>query len=380
MSMDIDQGSGTIPLGQGHPSEGPATPKPIRIEQQTTPTKQGKFIPVLPAKKRSNPYTEDSPIQVARRQKDSTLVAANNTAATDKIKKARSLLVEAAALLQDNCEEQSKVLDLIEVFREYVEKKEVKSTIRILATQVASLEAATSRITQQTKKPLFTEVLRGKTNQDNNQNSEKWTTVTRNRTNAPRGEKETKTKTPTRITLSLENKDFEVDPRKLRDNLNKFLTERGAEGLSVTAATKSMKNNLVLTLTDPGRKDLILNHLGNLKEKIPIGQLIEDDTWYKVVVHGVSTKDFDTLDGEAQVKKDLELFNKGFTVVGTPIWLTKKQKREQQQGGSMLLAFRTLEEAKRAVETRLFIGGVSVRAEKARDKPRIQQDRRTAKC
>ncbi|APA15331.1 predicted protein [Sclerotinia sclerotiorum 1980 UF-70] len=64
------------------------------------------------------------------------------------IQKARSLLILAASLEEDT-EEQSKVLDLIEIFREYLEKGKLTKASNIITSQISHLENATKRIEKQ---------------------------------------------------------------------------------------------------------------------------------------------------------------------------------------------------------------------------------------
>jgi hypothetical protein len=90
-----------------------------------------------------------------------------------------------------------------------------------------------------------------------------------------------------------------------------------------------------------------------------------------VVIHGVSTEDFDVENGLAAVREELETYNLGLKLISDPIWLTNQIKRREVQGASVLVSFQTEEEAKRAIRHRLFIGGVSLRAELAKDKPKV---------
>ena len=64
---------------------------------------------------------------------------------SDLILQARSLIVKAAGLTKAH-EEQTRLLDLIEVFREYTEKGKVITSSRIIASQVANLESTTRKI------------------------------------------------------------------------------------------------------------------------------------------------------------------------------------------------------------------------------------------
>jgi hypothetical protein len=52
-----------------------------------------------------------------------------------------------------------------------------------------------------------------------------------------------------------------------------------------------------------------------------------DEPWHKVVLHGVPTADFNTLEGMALIVEEIKTFNKGLTPIRTPYWLTPAEKR-----------------------------------------------------
>jgi hypothetical protein len=62
----------------------------------------------------------------------------------------RDLLVKATGLTKEY-DEQTKLLDLIEIFREYAEKRKVLKTSNIIVSQVASLKNTTRRMESKTK-------------------------------------------------------------------------------------------------------------------------------------------------------------------------------------------------------------------------------------
>jgi hypothetical protein len=66
------------------------------------------------------------------------------------ILEARDLLVKAAGLTKEY-NEQTRLLDLIEIFREYAEKGKVLKTSNIIVSQIISLENTTRRIESKTK-------------------------------------------------------------------------------------------------------------------------------------------------------------------------------------------------------------------------------------
>ena len=90
----------------------------------------------------------------------------------------------------------------------------------------------------------------------------------------------------------------------------------------------------------------------------------KDAPWFKVVAHGIPTSDFNNPSGMQLIVDEIKTFNKGFTPIGTPYWLTSASNRQNQLAGSVAIAFATEEEAKRAIKNRLYIAGISVRVEK----------------
>jgi hypothetical protein len=66
------------------------------------------------------------------------------------ILEARDLLVKAAGLTKEY-DEQTRLLDLIEIFREYAEKRKVLKTSNIIILQIISLENTTRRIKSKAK-------------------------------------------------------------------------------------------------------------------------------------------------------------------------------------------------------------------------------------
>jgi hypothetical protein len=73
-----------------------------------------------------------------------------NSLARSKILEARDLLLQACSLTKSR-DEQSRLLDLLEVFREYTEKGKLAKSSNIIASQVASLETAVRKIETKAK-------------------------------------------------------------------------------------------------------------------------------------------------------------------------------------------------------------------------------------
>ena len=90
----------------------------------------------------------------------------------------------------------------------------------------------------------------------------------------------------------------------------------------------------------------------------------KDKFWHKVVLHKISTANFNTPMGMELVIDKIRTFNKGFTPIETPYWLLSPEKRANQRAGSVVVAFATPEEASRAIHYRLYIAEISIWVEK----------------
>ena len=101
--------------------------------------------PTRPIRKRGPPLPNRDPTNKALRLSQET-----NKSPRDLILNARDLIVQAYTLTKTR-EEQSKLLDLLEIFREYTVKGKLQSASSIIASQIANLETATRQIEHKTK-------------------------------------------------------------------------------------------------------------------------------------------------------------------------------------------------------------------------------------
>ena len=192
-----------------------------------------------------------------------------------------------------------------------------------------------------------------------------WSSVGKN------GKVITITPKPVRLVLEADNKDKPIRPIQLRDTVNKTAKDLGFKGLYALSTTKSGTGNLIVQLSGREAKDFAYQSIEALRKAIGFRKVLDDDSCYKVVIHGVSTEDFDVENGLASIREEIETYNSGLKPISDPIWLTNQTKRREVQGASVLVTFQTEEEAKRAIRHRLFIGGASLRAELAKDKPKV---------
>ncbi|SMY29671.1 unnamed protein product [Zymoseptoria tritici ST99CH_1A5] len=209
-------------------------------------------IPFIP-RKRQNPFEFSiSPTRSPSLGKKQTL---SYTPANEKILQARQLLVEAAGDLVGFPGEQTRVLDLLEVFRHFTERTDFRTTSQILAKQVSNLETTTKKLAAQAKKPTFADVVKGDSGsatststssttkttqqQQQQQQQQQWTTVSR-RASKPKEQAE-----PMPLILVPKDKEKELDQIATRDKINDALKGEDQE-LAVLAIKKSFRGNIVL--------------------------------------------------------------------------------------------------------------------------------------
>ena len=293
---------------------------------------------------------------------------------------ARDLIIEASSIAVTH-QEQSRILDLLELFREYTEKGQVKTVASILASQVNNLETATRKIESKTKALTKTTTYAQASQPTQNRTSsigrnlsqnlqpQEWTLVGQKTKTSPTNPIEAKP------SLKLKNKDKrailigtsltkDASVLSLRNMLNKAFEAKGIKGPVVASITKSLNQNTVITTTGTYSANFLLEKQDIQKHIIPFKLAQLDESQYKVVVHRIPIADFNNPLGMDLIKEEISTFNKGLTPIGTPYWLTPSDKRVSQRAGSVAVAFATQEEANKAIYNRLYIAGISTRVEK----------------
>ena len=334
-------------------------------------------------RKRGVPTSLDSPLSYAKLQR-----VANEPSLglgyKELILKARELLIQAS-LATPSSDEQSKILDLLEIFREYTEKGKVASFSKIISSQVSNLESATRKIEKIARTPSkATPPL--PTTQSNQIPFQKipslaqiasqgppLTTTTlqewklvQNKTSKPPQASQKLLKVCKRLILvqSSTGSSSQFSPFALRNAFNKAFLEKGVKGPVVNTISRTQSSNIVVTTTSSFSADYLLEKKEIWQAILPFKSAQKDESWHKVAIHGIPTRDFDIPSGMQLVVDEITTFNQGFKPIGTPYWLTTQEKRKNQLAGLIVVAFAIEEETKRAIRHRLYIGGISIRVEK----------------
>jgi hypothetical protein len=327
-----------------------------------------------------------------------------DTEATRLVLEAQNCLVQAAALYGEQPKKQTRILNLIAIFRSFTDDGELPSTAGVLSAHTTALEkvirrvekATTAQLSQNPQPqnsqrasqnhpggdpttsqnslpptsgqqgiPSFADMLRKDTlkptEHSKSLNSD-WTTI------GHKGKPTPTISKPIRLVLEIPDKDRVIKPILLRDGINNRVKLQGFKGVFALSTTKSGKGNLVVYLYSKAARDFFYKDENDLRTTFRHTRILEDDSCHKVVVHGVSTEDFNIEGGLSLIRKELEMFNNGLRLTTDPIWLSPDAKRRERQGASILITFQTEAEAKKAIQYRLFVGGASLRAELVKDK------------
>ena len=277
-------------------------------------------------------YTQ--PIQSTQDYTQST-----QSPAREAIRQVRDLIIKALSLTS-SFEEQSRLLDLIKVFREYTEKGRLYKASNIIATQVANLELATRKIETKARdlakepkaeEPSFAVVAatgakaKGTQEQalvDNTKSKSKTQKATK-----PRESNSLKARRLVLISLPSE-KYSTFSALTVRNTFNKAFKDKGVLELVVALVTKSLNQNLVITTTISFTADFLIEKKAIQESIIPIKEYQKDKLQSKVVLHRIPIADFNTPKGIDLVKEEVQIFNKGLKPIGTPYWLTLASKRQ----------------------------------------------------
>ena len=207
---------------------------------------------------------------------DNTPTILGRTTSLDTPNSAREAILKACDFIvlayssTESREEQSKLLDLLEVFQEYIEQGKITKASSIIASQIANLETATRQIETKTRKLASTTNSTTISKSPNTRptyatvastapETSKWTLVT---TKKPTPKTTTRVAAnplvSRRLILTQKGINSSYSPLALRNAFNKAFLEKGIQGLVITSITKSLKSNLVITTTSDYTVEFVL--------------------------------------------------------------------------------------------------------------------------
>jgi hypothetical protein len=204
------------------------------------------------------------------------------------ILKARELVIQAS-LVAPSCDEQSKLLDLLEIFREYTEKGQISSISRIIGSQISNLESATRKIEKITRappkatppistsqksgeaqaippqKPLSLAQIASQGAPPTTTTPQEWNLVQKKASKAPQASKGPQ-KMCKRLILvqSSTGSIAQFSPLALQNAFNKAFLEKGVKGPVVNMVSRTRSQNIVVTTTPHFSADYLLEKKGHL--------------------------------------------------------------------------------------------------------------------
>jgi hypothetical protein len=152
-----------------------------------------------------------------------------------------------------------------------------------------------------------------------------------------------------------------------RNLLNSAFRAKGIKGLVISTVSLSSKGNIIVNTTPEFNSDFLVQNEATIKGVLPLVTSVQKgEPWYKVIIHGLPIREFDTDEGMDLVLEEIKTFNKGLEPIGQPYWATSKEKRDSglQRAGSVVVAFPTEAQANRAIKNRLLIAGISAKVVK----------------
>lgn len=368
-----------------------SSPDALSQRQPSTPTRVGPSISRKRLSEHGNTPQEHRPFQFTREEERK-----NNIQRA--ILDAQGLILKASLDAQGT-EQQKELLELLDIFREYTEKKKVRQSTQILASQINNLEtvqrnleaaipnleaairnipsptssipsilkkspssyaSVAARASTPSSRPSNLSSNSGVRVSFSNEGSPttqqgEWQTV-QSRSDSRKKEREEK-----RLILEVANPDAQVDPIQTRNQINEALGKT-----AVASVTRSRNNNIVLTTTTEYNADYLLQNQDKWETLTATTKARKDESWSKIIIHGIPIQPFDGPEGLQRITEEILTYNKDLDlhVKGTPFWITSDEKRKTQRAGSIGVALASDAEAARAMKYRLYIAGICARVEK----------------
>ena len=225
---------------------------------------------------------------------------------------------------------------------------------------------SSSNPTSTSKPPTYAST--AKTNQPTQPGPQEWTTV--GPKNPPKGPKPAKPKRPDNKITLIQTTPLPrgripgFSPISLRNAFNKAFNNKGIRDPIVATVSRLFIGNIVVTTTPKFNADYLLEKKSLWSYIIPFKAVQKPQEWFKVVVDIIPTYDFNVESRIDLIIDEIKTFNIGFTLVGTPYWLTSPTNRQAQLAGSIVVSFPTEGQAKRAIKDRLYIAGILARVRK----------------
>ena len=115
---------------------------------------------------------------------------------------------------------------------------------------------------------------------------------------------------------------LELNPGKLRDEMNEAF-QKAKVNITVATISKTVtgSNNIVIKTTENHNAEDLLKHRDIWNDIIKPTKVAKDETWHKVVVHGINTNYASNMH---VLKMEIEKHNNGIKLINDPKWISVK--------------------------------------------------------
>jgi hypothetical protein len=296
-------------------------PRPFAISQNILPQKRGGGNSMItPERLRLSRPAPPMRFQF-QKQKGTTTLPVVHTA-QEAIYIARDMVLQASTLAETN-QEQTKLLDLLEVFRDFTE------TGRVAREESASSNRRKTYADAAKPAKTYAEA------------TGPHTTTHPNNTPLPRSS--ARAAPPARATAAQVKKDTQkrelvllvegantakaeaVDPLAQRNAINAALETASNSAAVVASVRLTARKNLLLTTTERFTADFLLQHTDTWKSAVQVtckGMQTQEEQ-IQVVAHKVYMHEA-FISSTAELKAEIESFN-NVTIQGNPRWLAKRE-------------------------------------------------------
>jgi hypothetical protein len=163
---------------------------------------------------------------------------------------------------------------------------------------------------------------------------------------------------------STDAKNDETDIYHMRDTINTYLNKAKAPAsLTISGIQWNRRGNLTLTTLNKFTEEELAPHLSVIEEQVKkfdesISMVGKQETWTKLIVHGVDTHQFpDSEEGMKSLQTELETFNEGLGLASTPRYLTHPDKRVGKAHSSVVIAMKDKAHSKRLLKHGVVVFG-----------------------
>jgi hypothetical protein len=166
------------------------------------------------------------------------------------------------------------------------------------------------------------------------------------------------------IHRNVDAKNEQADIFEMRKTINMYLTtQKAPPNFRIAGIQWNRRGNLTLTTTGTFTEEELSKYQTTIEEQVKkfdqeITTVSKQETWTKLIVHGVDLTQFpDTDTGMADLKLELETYNDGLRLAANPRYLTRPDKRINKEHSSCVIALKDKEKSRTFLKHGLTIFG-----------------------